>query len=60
VFCGAVDEPVPPCGACRQVLTEFCPPATPVIYAGRVRSRAVVTTLGELLPQDSLHDLGRR
>ena len=60
VFCGAVDEPVPPCGACRQVLTEFCPPATPVIYAGRDRSRAVVTTLGELLPSDSLHDLGSR
>lgn len=60
VFCAAVDEPVPPCGACRQVLTEFCPPATPVIFAGRDRSRAVVTTLGELLPFDSLHDLGRR
>jgi cytidine deaminase len=59
VYCAAVDGPVPPCGACRQVLTEFCPPATPVIYAGRDRSRAVVTTLGELLPADSLHDLGR-
>jgi cytidine deaminase len=60
VFCGAIDGPVPPCGACRQVLTEFCPPVTPVIFAGRDRSRAVVTTLGELLPFDSLHDLGRR
>jgi len=60
VFCSAIDEPVPPCGACRQVLTEFCPPSTQVIYAGRDRSRAVVTTLGELLPFDSLHDLGRR
>ncbi len=51
---------MPPCGACRQVLTEFCPPETPVIYAGRDRARAVVTTLGALLPADSLHDLGRR
>ena len=60
VYCAAVDDPVPPCGACRQVLTEFCPPGTPVIYAGRDRSRAVVTSLGALLPADSLHDLGRR
>jgi cytidine deaminase len=60
VYCAAIEEPVPPCGACRQVLSEFCPPATPVIYAGRDRSRAVVTTMGELLPFDSLHDLGRR
>jgi cytidine deaminase len=60
VYCGAVDEPVPPCGACRQVLTEFSPPDTPVIYAGRDRSRAVVTTLGALFPADSLHDLAHR
>ena len=60
VFCAAVDGPVPPCGACRQVLTEFAPPETPVIYAGRDRTRAVVTTLGALLPSDSLHDLGDR
>jgi cytidine deaminase len=60
VYCAAADDPVPPCGACRQVLTEFCPPGTPVIYSGRDRSRAVVTTLGELLPSDSLHDLADR
>lgn len=60
VYCGAADGPVAPCGACRQVLTEFAPPETPVICAGRDRGRAVVTTLGELLPADSLHDLARR
>jgi cytidine deaminase len=60
VFCAAADEPVPPCGACRQVLTEFAPPDTPVIYAGRDRARAIVTTLGGLLPFDSLRDLARR
>jgi cytidine deaminase len=59
VFCAAAEGPVPPCGACRQVLTEFAPPETPVIYAGGDRTRAVVTTLGALLPSDSLHDLGR-
>jgi cytidine deaminase len=60
VYCAAVEDPVPPCGACRQVLTEFAPPDTPVIYAGRDRARAVVTTLGGLLPFDSLHELRRR
>jgi cytidine deaminase len=60
VFCAAAEVPVPPCGACRQVLTEFASPDTPVIYAGRDRSRAVVTTLGSLLPLDSLHDLAKR
>ncbi len=39
----------PPCGACRQVLSEFCAPEMPIIYGNEERS--VTTTLGELLPQ---------
>jgi len=56
VSCPASGEPVPPCGACRQALTEFCPPEMPVHYAGK-DGRHVSTTLGELLPRDSLHSL---
>jgi len=50
-------EPVGPCGACRQVISEFMPPDTPVRFAGSGTKR-VDTTIGELLPWDSLHELG--
>ncbi|MDR2767628.1 MAG: cytidine deaminase [Treponema sp.] len=48
--------PVGPCGACRQVLSEFMAPASPVYFAGRGPDQ-VSTTLGVLYPYDSLHDL---
>jgi cytidine deaminase len=50
--------PVGPCGACRQVLSEFMPPASPVRFGGSGPQR-VDTTIGELLPHDSLHDLAK-
>lgn len=43
-------RPVPPCGACRQVLAEFCPPEMP-IYLGSLEHPATSqTTLGALFP----------
>lgn len=49
--CGA---PAPfPCGACRQVLAEFCPPEFPV-HVAQVDGYETMT-LGELLP----HTFGR-
>ena len=56
VFCSAADAPVSPCGACRQALSEFCPQETPVYYAGS-DGKYQTTTIGELLPRDSLHGL---
>jgi cytidine deaminase len=56
VVCSRAETPVSPCGACRQALSEFCPPGMPVVYAAR-DGAAVSTTMGQLLPQDALHDL---
>jgi cytidine deaminase len=49
------DAPVGPCGACRQVLSEFMKPDAPVRFGGRGHAR-VNTTIGILCPYDSLHD----
>jgi len=48
--------PVGPCGACRQVLSEFMSPDAPVRFSGSGKEQ-VNATLGELLPWDSLYDL---
>jgi len=50
------DYPVGPCGACRQVLSEFAK-ADMQVWFGANSSNIVKTTLGELYPFDSLHEL---
>jgi len=42
-------ERCPPCGGCRQRLSEFAGPETPV-YLGRPGAEPLMITLGELLP----------
>jgi cytidine deaminase len=51
------ENPVGPCGACRQVLSEFMLPSSLVIFGGSGKER-VETTIGILYPFDSLHELG--
>jgi cytidine deaminase len=53
------EYPVSPCGACRQVLSEFLPPEAPIAF-GHAADRIVVTTMGELFPNDALHELKAR
>ncbi|HZG82601.1 MAG TPA: cytidine deaminase, partial [Brevibacillus sp.] len=41
--------PVSPCGACRQVMAELCPPDMPV-YLTNLRGDVLETTVSALLP----------
>ncbi len=50
------ENPIPPCGACRQVISEFVPGNFPVAFSGTSRAVKVVS-VKELLPYDSLQDL---
>ena len=43
------EGPVSPCGACRQVLAEFCSQDMPV-YLTNLKGEVLKTTVGELLP----------
>ncbi|MGY3766752.1 cytidine deaminase [Vagococcus vulneris] len=49
VVIGQTDEPISPCGACRQVLVEFCKPDMPVTLCN-LNGDLKETTIQELLP----------
>ncbi|MDR0921969.1 MAG: cytidine deaminase [Lactobacillales bacterium] len=49
VISGDTPEPISPCGACRQVVAEFCAPEMRVTLVGRGEITKE-TTVGELLP----------
>ncbi|GBG96390.1 cytidine deaminase [Lactococcus termiticola] len=46
---GETDEPISPCGACRQVISEFCPGDMPVYLVSKDLS-IKETSVAELLP----------
>ena len=47
---------VAPCGACRQVISEFASPDTPLIF-GNDFENSVFTDVKGVYPFDSLHEL---
>ncbi|MDS9471033.1 cytidine deaminase [Sporosarcina pasteurii] len=46
---GDTDSPISPCGACRQVIAEFCDSTMPV-YLTNLKGDLQETTVGALLP----------
>ncbi|WP_370448245.1 cytidine deaminase [Melissococcus sp. OM08-11BH] len=49
VVIGNTKEPISPCGACRQVLVEFCKPDMPITLCN-LNGDTKETTMQELLP----------
>lgn len=55
IYGADTEKILPPCGACRQVITEFCGGDFPVYMS---KGEEVITmSLAELMPFDSLQDL---
>lgn len=52
------DYPLPPCGACRQVIGEFLDREAVVFFCG-LETETKESTVGELLPFDSLGELSK-
>ena len=49
VVAGNTDDPISPCGACRQVMVEFCEPSMPVTLVNK-DGLTKDTTIAEILP----------
>ncbi len=49
VITGGTDGPISPCGACRQVIAEFCEPKMPVLLTN-VKGDEKEVTVEQLLP----------
>lgn len=49
VITGDTDGPIAPCGACRQVIAEFCPSTMPILLTNK-KGDQMETTIASLLP----------
>lgn len=56
LICLDAEYPVPPCGACRQVISEFVDPDFPIWYMSG-KGEIIKTSNSVLYPGDSLHEL---
>ncbi len=50
------EYPVSPCGACRQVISEFMDDSVPVVF-GNSEKTLIQTSVSKLFPFDALHEL---
>ena len=53
------DRPVPPCGACRQVISELCPQDMPIILtnlSGEIQQLTVEELLPGAFSAEDLHE----
>lgn len=61
VVTGDTEGPISPCGACRQVISEFCAGDMPV-YLTNIQGEVLETTVEQLLPgafkKEDLHHAG--
>lgn len=53
------DYPVSPCGACRQVMSEFMDDTVPVIF-GASENNLILSSISKLFPFDALHELSEK
>lgn len=59
IYCPDADYAVSPCGACRQVISEFTTPDFPVYFSGNDK-KFTESTIGELYPYNALDELKDR
>lgn len=52
------EYPVSPCGACRQVMSEFMGESVPVVF-GPGEENLISTSIAALFPYDALHELAK-
>jgi cytidine deaminase len=59
IYSPDAEYPLSPCGACRQVLSEFMPPEGRLVFLDR-NGNAEEHSMAEVLPYDALHELRDR
>lgn len=58
IYCPDSDKPIPPCGACRQVITEFMEDGGRIYFTNN-GTDYVESRVKDLLPHDTPGDLKR-
>ncbi|MEM5948689.1 cytidine deaminase [Spirochaetia bacterium 38H-sp] len=57
IYSANVENTLYPCGACRQVMSEFMKKDTPIICYNAKENKIITETLGSLFPGDVLSEI---